>query len=495
MITIIDTELYGRIRKYQTMGMSQRAIAQHLRISRHTVKKYWDGAHMPDEPNHYPEAVESKTKLALMDELRRYFEENKDAPKKQKPTAKTAWLSLREKYTVGESTIRRYVQELRNQYPEAFIPLAFEPGEVMEVDWCTIKASIQGSVYKIPVFCAVLPYSYAIFAMVLPDMTLPNFIEGHVAALTFFDGVTERIFYDNLKAAVSSGSGKNAVKQERFKKLEAHYAFEAAFMNAAAGNEKGAVENLCGLIRQVAFTPMPKTDSLEALQQHVQEACVNYCRFHKIKDRAQPVAKMFEEERKHLRPLPAHAMEPYAVQEAVVGSDLTFRHDASKYSLPVEYVGKTVSLRIRAYKIEAWYRGRLAGTHRRAFCKGEHQYDPLHYLPLLEKKPRAIRNAAPLKYGVMPPELVRFREKCAGKDKLEQLAKILILGREFDASLLLEAVDYANKTGTPSYDKVHFYLNLHGQAAQADVSDPVTVIQRGLEPYDCLLGEEAADDV
>ena len=69
-----------------------------------------------------------------------------------------------------------------------------------------------------------------------------------------------------------------------------------------------------------------------------------------------------------------------------------------------------------------------------------------------------MQNAAPLKYGVLPPELEKFRELNRDKDKYEQLAKILLLGRHVDAEDLLPAVNLANQTGSPTFDTIRFYL-------------------------------------
>jgi len=471
--------------------MTIRKASKELHMSRNTIRRYWDGAHTPDERKVYPATLESDEKQAIMKALIEYFEKNKGLSSgKQTINAKTAWRALRETYNVGESTIRRYVRELKEKNPEAFIPLDFEPAEVMQVDWCECKVCLKGHIWKMPVFCAVLPYSYAIFAMVLPDMKMPCFVEGHIKAFEYFNGVPDRVFYDNLKTAVLAGYGKNAVKQERFCILEAHYAFESVFMNIEAGNEKGAVENLCGLIRQVAFTPIPKGDSLREIQDQVLRSCLDYRNFHQIKDRKRPIAQMYEEERDCLHPLPLKPFGGFEVTEAVVGTDLTFRFDATKYSLPLEYSGRTVTVRAFPYHIEAWYKGRLVYTHSRPFAKGENQFIPEHYLPLLEIRPRAMNNAAPLKYGVLPPELDLFRKTCAGKDKYEQLAKILMLGRTVETGLLLRAVDYANKTGLPTIEQVHLYLELHKDSAGIFVNDSVIVEKQGLRQYDTLLNTE-----
>jgi transposase len=493
---MIDTERYAMIRQCRKKGLSMRQTATALSMSRHTVKRYWDGAHTPDEKKNYPVQVVSDTKLNVMEALEKYFEENKTVGK-QRVNAKTAWEYIRETYAIGESTVRRYVSELMDKNPKAFIPLSFEPGEVIQFDWCEVKVVIQGNIWKVPVFCAALPYSYCIFAMVMPNMKIPCFVEAHAEAFHFFSGVTERAFYDNLRTAVFSGTGKNAFKQESFKLLEAHYAFEAVFMNADSGNEKGSVENLCSLIRQVAFTPMPKGNNLKEIQEHVTRRCLDYIRFHKVRDRPRPVAAMFDEERAHLMPLPLKKFSAYAETEAKVGSDLTFRYDATKFSVPQDYIGKTITVRASSFEIEAWHRGVLVHTHIRPFVKGDHQYIPEHYLSLLERKPRAVPNAAPLKYGVLPPELDRFRKLNRDKDKFEQLANILLLGRSLDAEVLLQAVDWANRTGSPTFNDVRFYLesrNMHTSGTdRADPIDVVTVDKPVLALYDGLLSERGND--
>lgn len=282
--------------------------------------------------------------------------------------------------------------------------------------------------------------------------------------------------------------------------LEAHYAFEAVFMNPDSGNEKGAVENLCSLIRQVAFTPIPKGKNLKEIQEQVLRRCLDYNRFHKIRDRKRPIAPMLEEERLRLMPLPLKPFSAYAEEEAVVGTDLTFRYNATKYSVPEAYIGKTITLCITSYQIEAWHKGIHVTTHERSYVKGEHQYRPEHYLPLLERKPRAIPNAAPLKYGVLPPELERFRNMNQAKDKYEQLANVLMLGRHIDAEILLRAVNYANRTGSPTFDSVRFYLKAHNLSMDnqdktiMNVADTVVVDKPQLADYDILFTKEGVEN-
>ena len=204
---------------------------------------------------------------------------------------------------------------------------------------------------------------------------------------------------------------------------------------------------------------------------------------------------MFDEERSRLRALPIKPFEAYAKSQAVVNSTLTFRYDTIKYSVPQEYIGKTITVRASSYRIEAWYKGTCIAKHTRPFLKDEHQYLPEHYLDLLEKRPRALGNAAPLKYGVLPAELERFRQENRARDKYEQLANILLLGRHVNQDLLLKAVDYANKTGSPTLQAVKFYLGLHQETIKTNqVHDHIAVDPPCMQAYDALLRQEKEKD-
>ena len=110
-----------------------RHAAAALGINRKTIKRYWDGANTPGERKAYPQRVDSPEKQAVMEAIKKYFEDNKEFSKgKQTINAQTAWKALRDTYHVGESTVRRYVRELKQHNPQAFIPLDFDPGECME---------------------------------------------------------------------------------------------------------------------------------------------------------------------------------------------------------------------------------------------------------------------------------------------------------------------------------------------------------------------------
>ncbi len=486
----IDTNTYRMIRRLYTVeNLSQRQIAKQLEISRLTVRKYCEGSCVPGERKEY-QIDKSPLRQALETEIIRIINENKDAPKKQKLNAKIIWETLQSAgYTIGESTIRRYIQEMRIDKPEIFIPLEFEPGEAMEFDWGDVYAYIKKIKTRVSVFCAVLPYSYGIFSAVFPDKTSSSFFMGHVMAFESFGGVTRRCIYDNLKSAVLEGSGKNAIKQEKFKKLEAHYAFEGIFCNAYSGWEKGSVENLVSVIRKIAFTPMPWVESYEELQEHVTQKCVQYCMSHRIKTRTRTIKDMLDEEKTFLLPLPAYPLDPSEEIKANVYPDLTVKVSGIKYSVPPEYVGMSVTVKVSPFNVDIYHLGKLIYQHKKGMHSSDHQYIPEHYLEILLKKPRAIQNAVPINKGVMPPELANFLKLCKEWDKNVQFVNILLLAKKMDSDTLLWAVKQANLTGCPSYDRVCFYLEILESKSDAKniQMDGIKVQPADLKQYDKLL--------
>ena len=193
----IDTETYKMIRRlYAVEGLSQRQIARQLKVSRKTVRKYCEGQVLTDVRKSY--ALEKSTpRQAIEKKIIEIINANKDAPSKQKLNAKIIWeMLIKEGFSIGDSTVRKYIRQLRSEKPEIFVPLAFEPGEAMEVDWGDAYCYLNNIKTKVSLFCAVLPYSYGIFAAVFPDKTNTSFFSGHVMAFEYFGGVPLTCIYD-----------------------------------------------------------------------------------------------------------------------------------------------------------------------------------------------------------------------------------------------------------------------------------------------------------
>ncbi len=92
------------------------------------------------------------------------------------------------------------------------------------------------------------------------------------------------------------------------------------------------------------------------------------------------------------------------------------RFDNNKYSVSASAVGRPVEVHAYADRIVVRQDGRIVAEHPRNYGRGETVYDPWHYVPVLARKPGALRNGAPFKDWVLPAALERVRRNLAESD-------------------------------------------------------------------------------
>src|SRR6202140_5086907 len=105
----------------------------------------------------------------------------------------------------------------------------------------------------------------------------------------------------------------------------------------------------------------------------------------------------------------------HAVQASVSKTCLV-RFDNNKYSVASRAVGRPVEIQAYAERVVIRQDGAIVGDHERRFGRGETVYDPWHYVPVLARKPGALRNGAPFKDWLLPASLGRVRRKLKGSD-------------------------------------------------------------------------------
>ena len=172
--------------------------------------------------------------------VRNCLEEDAHSPKKQHHTAKRIYDRLVEElgFTGGETTVRRLVSQLRENPQEAFVPLAFPPGDAIQIDFGEATVYLSGVKTVVNLFCARLCYSGAPLVLAYRRQNEESFLDALIQVFQHFGGVPKRVIFDNGKVAVKDGFGAHARKQAGYAALAAHYGFEAIFCNPASGNEK-----------------------------------------------------------------------------------------------------------------------------------------------------------------------------------------------------------------------------------------------------------------
>ena len=102
------------------------------------------------------------------------------------------------------------------------------------------------------------------------------------------------------------------------------------------------------------------------------------------------------------------------------------RFDNNKYSVSSRAVGRPVEIHAYAERIVIRQDGAIVGEHARCFGRNQTVYDPWHYVPVLARKPGALRNGAPFKDWLLPANLERVRRRLKGSDDGDrQMVKIL----------------------------------------------------------------------
>src|SRR5437764_439008 len=108
--------------------------------------------------------------------------------------------------------------------------------------------------------------------------------------------------------------------------------------------------------------------------------------------------------------------------QASVSKTCLVRFDNNKYSVASRAVGRPVEIQAYADRIVIRQDGAIVGEHQRRFGRGETIYDPWHYVPVLARKPGALRNGAPFKDWLLPASLERVRRKLKGSDDGDRLS-------------------------------------------------------------------------
>ena len=427
---MLTVETVARIRRaYLRDGKAIKEICRELRVSRKVVRKVVRSA--ATEFRYRREAQPLPRIGPCQEELDRLLEANEAKPARERLTLIRVFETLREGgYAGGYDAVRRYArgwQRDRASVLGAFVPLTFAPGEAYQFDWSHEVVVLDGATVTVKVAHMRLCHSRMLFVRAYPRETQEMVFDAHDRAFAFFKGACTRGIYDNMKTAVDTiFVGKHRQYNRRFLQMCSHYLVEPVACTPASGWEKGQVENQVGLARERFFTPRLRFKTYDELNAWLLDRCIAHAKAHRhpeVGDKT--VWEMFEAERPSL----VRYMGPFDgfhATTASVSKTCLVRFDNNRYSVSARAVGRPVEVRAYADRIELRQAGQLVGEHRRRFGRGQIAFDPWHYVPILARKPGALRNGAPFKDWVLPTGLDRIRRKLAAvSDGDRQMVAIL----------------------------------------------------------------------
>lgn len=468
-------DLLAKIRRWHFREKVKiREIARRTGLSKNTVKKYLrDEAVEPV----YPDRVEVTKLDPYREQLVTWLKTEPRKPRRERRTLRAMHKALKGLgYTGDYSRLTAYARRWRFEQgqirKDVYVPLTFAPGEAMQFDWSTEYAEIGGVVVKLKVAQATLCYSRMALRVAYYSEAHEMLFDAHWRAFAFFGGIPARAIYDNMKTAVTGvGIGKVRIVNPRFTAMMSHYLLDPDFCNPAAGWEKGRVEKKVQDGRRKLFVPRPSFPNLEALNAWLKAQCLVLASETRHRELDQTVAEAFAQEKARLLPLGA-PFDGFIEHPVRVSPTCLVTFERNRYSVHAAHANRWASLRAYADRIVVVSDGEIVAEHARHFGRDHTAYDWRHYLPVLERKPGALRNGAP--FGDLPEPLLHLQHvlmKRPGGDR--EMADILAQVPVHGLEAVLVAVELALEGRNASREHVFNLLGrLKGPAAPEAVTTP-----------------------
>ena len=437
---MLVVETIARIRReFFVKGRSIKEIVRDLKVSRNTVRKVLRSG---ETSFSYEREVQPLPRLGRWRaDLDRLLADNEGKAARERLTLIRVFEELRGLgYEGGYDAVRRYARSWRKARVvtsvDAFVPLTFEPGEAYQFDWSHEIVLINGTTVTVKVAHLRLCHSRMLFVRAYPRETQEMVFDAHDRAFAFFGGACTRGIYDNMKTAVETVFvGKDRQYNRRFLQMCSHYLVQPVACTPASGWEKGQVENQVGLVRERFFTPRLRFKTYAELNAWLADRCVAWAKAHRhVEQPEHTIWEVFEAERGSLVPY-ADRFDGFHAVPASVSKTCTVRFDNNKYSVLSTAVGRPVEVQAYAERIVIRQDGVIVAEHARCFGRNETIYDPWHYVPVLARKPGALRNGAPFQDWDLPAAMERVRRRLKTADDGDrQMVSILtaVLGDGLD---------------------------------------------------------------
>jgi transposase len=370
-------------------GLSDRKIAQSLRVSRPTVAEYVRRAQDAGLSWPLPDALD-ETALE-----RRLFATATTTPVARRLTPD--WVTVHRELKRKGVTLVLLWQEYKAVTPDGLQYSQFceayrqwggkldlvrrqnhRAGETLFGDYAgqtmPVVNALTGEVREAALFIAVQGASNYTYAEAPWTQSLPDWIGSHVRTFAALGGVPQVVVPDNLKAAVSRPHRYEPTLTRTYAELAQHYGVAIVPARAARPRDKAKVEvgvqvverwMLARLRHQTFFSLLELNTAIAELL-----VTLNQRPFKKLPGSRQSVFAALD--RPALQPLPA---QPYAYAEWKLGRVNINYHvdvDGHYYSVPYALVKQQLEGRLSAQVVAIFHKGKRVASHQRSPLKGRH---------------------------------------------------------------------------------------------------------------------------
>ncbi|MDI9497452.1 MAG: IS21 family transposase [Bacillota bacterium] len=366
-------------------GLSQREVARQLRVGRNRVARLVSyarsqGWFTPEDLDPLDEASFSAALPEKQSALRDTgihmpnYEEIHERLAGVHVTLKLLW----EEYVAEcQAEGRRFYQltQFRRYYHEfakstkATLRLEHKPGMAMQVDWAGTRIPYgdpeAGALKKASLFVAVLPCSRLIYAEPFPSEKLASWIRGHVNAFAYMGGAPKTIVSDNLKAGVTKPDRYEPVINRSYDEMAAHYGSVVLPARVARPRDRGSGENAVRIAARTVIAKLRRTTaySFSELHQRVAEKLELVNEALMTEGNVSRWTSYLKEEKEYMLTLPASPYELASWKKAKAQVNCHVAFDKRFYSIPYEYIRKTVDVRSTDHTVEIFYHHERIASH------------------------------------------------------------------------------------------------------------------------------------
>ena len=438
---MIDFQQYHQIKDYhENRRLTVPQIAQALNLDPRTVTRYLAKAKY--EPRRLAKRRGSKldpfrTEIVRLLETHPY-------------TATQILQRLREVgFKGGFSILKEYVRKVRPPRTSAFLTLSFAPGECAQVDWGQYGTiAVGNTTRRLSFFVMVLCYSRKLYVEFTLAETMEHFLACHEHAFEYFGGACAGIMVDNLKSAVLQRAfGQPPVLNPRYKDFADHYGFKIIPCGVAQPQSKGRVENAVGYTKKNFLAGHDLTD-FKLFNPAAREWLDTIANVRVHGATKQKPAKLFAKEQASLKPLPLRPYDLGVLKPTQANSRFRVTFDCNTYSVPAEYAGQRLLLKIYPDHLCVYHNDKLIARHTRSYARnGDFEHED-HPRPLLEERRKAQEQKLLLRLLKLSPKAEAFycglqERRCNAPTHVRKVVALSeIYGPDKAARAIEDAVDF-----------------------------------------------------
>jgi transposase len=275
------------------------------------------------------------------------------------------------KCKVSYSSFKRFIRQhkLIILKDKTTCRLDYVPGEQVQIDYGkmgTITDPLANKRKTIYAFIGTLAFSRHKFVEFVYSQNQQSFVNSHVKMFNSFGGAPRILVIDNLKSGVIKPDLYNPVINRAYAEMAEHYKCFINPCRVAEPKDKPIVERDVQTIREQFRKYKAQNDNLtiEEANQKINDWLINtYGKREHGTTQLHPYEEFNEVEKSQLLSLPIEPFEAAYWKEASVHPDHYIQVQKKAYSVPHQYVGKKVWVKITHNLVKVYYNEQLIKQH------------------------------------------------------------------------------------------------------------------------------------